>query len=350
MKNKTNEKKTNKNVINVIIMIILIILTFYIILKDSELSTIIYTIKNIDIKYFLLGILMALSYLLIGGYYLKMILKSLNVKTNFLRCFFYECSCFYFSAITPSSTGGQPAEIYYMAKDNIPPLISTIAILLITAVYKMVLVVLGVIILIYKPSFVFTHGLFFEITYILGLIINILFFIFCFMLMFSPTFIKKVAIWVINLLAKLKIIKDPEDKIIKLNKMIEEYKTSIDYLKHHKIIMFKTFIYAFIQRSAIFAVPYFIYRSFGYSGVSIIKFILIQTGVSLSIDSLPLPGGVGASELLFLNLYKDIYTKEVLTSAMLLSRGANYYFSLILTAFIVLGNHLKMIKENHKTN
>ena len=49
---------------------------------------------------------------------------------------FYALVEFYFSGITPSSTGGQPAELYYMTKDKIPVRTSTIALILTTIYFK----------------------------------------------------------------------------------------------------------------------------------------------------------------------------------------------------------------------
>lgn len=51
---------------------------------------------------------------------------------------------FFFSCITPSASGGQPAQVYYMKKEDIPIPISTMVLLIITIIYKMVLVLLGV--------------------------------------------------------------------------------------------------------------------------------------------------------------------------------------------------------------
>ena len=339
-------KNKKSNIIGIAIIIIFMFITFFLLLKDSELTSILMAIKSIDIKYFILAFVVAILYFVIGAYYRKIILTSLGAGVSMSNCFFYMCSDFYFSAITPSSSGGQPAEVYYMTKEGVPALTSTIVILLISAIYKIVVILLGIIFLFYNPTFITENGLFFEITYFAGLIINIVSCIFFFMLMFSQTLVQKIVCFIINILGRFKIIKNPDDKIIEFHKMLEDYKKSSEYLKEHKHVMVKSLFYAFLQRMSLFAVPYFIYRSFGYSSISIIDFILVQTGVSLSIDSLPLPGGVGASEVLFMQLYSHVYQESILLPAMLLTRGVNYYFCLILTAAIVLINHIRIMKTN----
>jgi hypothetical protein len=56
---------------------------------------------------------------------------------------------FYFSCITPSASGGEPMQIYYMAKDGIEPSRGTSAKILITVFYKGVLLLLGLFVMIF---------------------------------------------------------------------------------------------------------------------------------------------------------------------------------------------------------
>ena len=51
---------------------------------------------------------------------LGMILKLIGHRKSLKSCTVYASSDLYFSAITPSATGGQPAAAYYMTKDGVP--------------------------------------------------------------------------------------------------------------------------------------------------------------------------------------------------------------------------------------
>ena len=51
---------------------------------------------------------------------------------------------FFYSGITPSATGGQPVQLYYMNKDGNKGSDSTIVLMTVAVIYKIVLVVLGV--------------------------------------------------------------------------------------------------------------------------------------------------------------------------------------------------------------
>ena len=56
------------------------------------------------------------------------------------RCLGYSFVGFYVSSITPSSTGGQPAQVYYMSKDGIPAAHGALNMMLIAVCYQVTVV------------------------------------------------------------------------------------------------------------------------------------------------------------------------------------------------------------------
>ena len=55
----------------------------------------------------------------------------------------------FFSCITPSASGGQPMQIYFMKKDKLPIPVTTLVLMIVTITYKAVLVVIGIVIWIF---------------------------------------------------------------------------------------------------------------------------------------------------------------------------------------------------------
>ena len=69
--------------------------------------------------------------------------------------------------------------------------------------------------------------------------------------------------------------------------------------------------------------------------------ILLQAAISVSVDMLPLPGGMGISERLFLQIFAPLFGSTTLTlSGMLLSRGISYYMLVILSGIITIITHI----------
>lgn len=63
--------------------------------------------------------------------------------------------------------------------------------------------------------------------------------------------------------------------------------------------------------------------------------LTLQSVISVSVDMLPLPGGMGISETLFLAIFPPVFG-ELLLPGMVLSRGLGYYSELLISAVFTL--------------
>ena len=60
--------------------------------------------------------------------------------------------------------------------------------------------------------------------------------------------------------------------------------------------------------------------------------LILQAMISVASDMLPLPGGMGVSESLFLVIFLPFFGEELILPAMVLSRGIGYYTQLLISA------------------
>ena len=335
--------KSKKNYIfSIAFFVILLILTFYLLFSNNDINSVINSLKDISYGYITLGCLLVLAYLFTESIYIKIILKSLNSKIHLWQGFVYSCIEFYFSAITPSSTGGQPAQAYYMAKDGVPIAKSSVTLLLNTITFKLVLLFMGFISIIFCPELIFENSILFTIVFIFGIIVNTAVIIACLMLMYSKRWVKSIAMFCIKLGSKLKLIKNKEDKLESFNTHLAEYQESAKYIKEHFLVSVKVFLITIIQRMAMFSIAFVVYKAFGLTGYSYLELMVIQIAIALAVDSLPLPGGIGASEAMLLLIYNKVFGETIAVPAMLVTRGLSYYLCLILSGLVVLINHLRI--------
>lgn len=335
-------KSTKKYIASLFFFLLLVILTFYLIYKNNDINSVITSLSNISYEYIAIGIGLVLVYLITESIYIKIILKSLNNKIHLWQGFVYSCVEFYFSAITPSSTGGQPVQAYYMRKDNIPYSKSTVTLLLNTITFKFVLIILGLISMIFFPSLIFNNSTLFTTIFLFGIVVNLIVIFCCLMLMFSKRWVKVIAEFGIKLGTKLRIIKNKEEKLEHFYNSLKEYQDSAKYIKEHFSVSVKVFLITLVQRLAMFSTAFVVYKAFGLTGYSYIELVVIQIAVAIAIDSLPLPGGIGASEAMMLLIYKKVFGIETALPAMLVTRGISYYFPLIFSSIVVLINHLRV--------
>ena len=96
-----------------------------------------------------------------------------------------------------------------------------------------------------------------------------------------------------------------------------EYPKAAAIIQGHRIFIFRMFVVTLIQRLIHFSITYLVYRAMGLSTLGFIDVVALQSVISISVDMLPLPGGMGISEGLFLNIFKKIFVGGVLYPASL---------------------------------
>ena len=153
-----------------LLLILIITLTLYSIFKNDSLSSIVDDISRINKIYLLVFFLMIGLYFALQGIYMKLTLKSLENNITLNKGIFYSMVEFYFSGITPSATGGQPVQLYYMTKDKIPVRKSYITLILNTIYFKVIVILLGIIALIFKPQYIFNYNSIYIVFFIISLL------------------------------------------------------------------------------------------------------------------------------------------------------------------------------------
>lgn len=335
-------KKTKKFILNFIFFIMLIILTFSIILKDQNILDIFYLMLDSKKGYIIIAILCMLVYLLLEAVNMQRTLKVTGNKTKFLSTVKYSFIGFFFSAITPAASGGQPMQIYYMHRDKISVADSTLALLMNLCSFQIITISSALISLVFFGSYLQGGmiGLF-----VIGILLNLS----ALAILLIGIFSQKLSKWLVNLLIKfLKKFKFRNANQIeeKLNNELLKYHGSSKYIKEHKKIIFKMLITTFSQIAIYYSIPYWIYRSVGFNEVSIIKIIALQSILYATVSGIPLPGAVGVSESGFLNIFKTIFTPEKVSGAMLLNRGVSFYLFAIISGIVVIINMFKTKKED----
>ena len=336
------KKKSKKIFINLLIFILLIIFTFSLILKDQDVTEILKisaTVKKqyILIAMFAMGVFVACESINIGR-----ILKELGEKSKFISNVRYTLIGFFFSAITPAASGGQPMEIYYMHKDNISVAHSTLALLMQLCSIQIVTITVGIISAVLHFE-VLKSGLIYLL--ILGIILNSS----ALMLLIIAIFSKKLSEGLIKFVVKiLKFfrIRNIEKKQEKLEKELESYQTSAKYIKEHRILMLKTVLTTAVQMLAYYTVPYWIYLAFGLNNSNIFDILTLQAVLYATGSGIPSPGSVGVSEGGFLGIFRNAFPETVISSAMLLSRGVNFYLLILISAIVVVISTFRDRKEN----
>lgn len=331
------EDKKLTTIRNLTIFLLLIFLTFYIVFKDADTNAILYSLKNSDKKFVVIAIGFMCIYLFLEGANIKRTLGKLGDKISYRSAIRYSLIGFFFSGITPAASGGQPMQIYYMHKDNIKISRATITLLLNLLSMQIVTISMALI------SFMFNFkeldvGL--IIFFIIGIFLNSIALGLLLMGIFSKKMAESIINFIIKILKKLKIKKAELIKE-KLYGELSQYQSCSDYIKTHKRIMIKMLLITYIQFFCYFSITYWVYKALGFTGNNIFKIVSMQSVVFGTVSGIPSPGAVGVSEAAYLGIFKKIMPGNYLNTAMLMSRGINFYIFIIISSIAVIYSSIK---------
>ena len=301
-------------------------LTLFIIYKNIK-PEIIFTFNK---GYFVLGFIFMLLYSLLEAVVIKHILRYIKINKSILSCYKYAIIGFFFSGITPFSTGGQPMQIYYMEKEgNVPVSHSSFTLILLIFCYRIVIGLFGILGYIFKYDYllnIFNNN---QIWFLIAIIINIINTAFWGILLFSPNITNKLINIFIKISYKIhnKLGKFAEENLLKI---FDNYKDCSKFLNKNLNIIFKMLSIIIIQHILTFGIPFIVYKGLGLNGFPVFSMIILQALLILSSGYIPTPGSIAVSEGLFLLIFKGYFPEDIIGNAMIISRTISLYLPLFI--------------------
>ena len=337
-------KSRKKIIFNGVFLAVVFALTIYGVFHGEDLSSMMDAIHRADKRWLIPGIALVAFFIWGESIIIWYMMRSSGIQLKKRTCFLFSSVGFFFSCITPSASGGQPMQIYYMKKEKISIPVSTVILMIVTITYKLVLVVIGIGIAIFGRGFLHKYLEGILPVFYLGLALNIFCVTFMTILVFHPLLAKAIMVKGMKLLERLHLVKKKDGRLKKLEDSMDTYRNTAAYLKNNPFVIVKVIGITFIQRMALFAVTWFVYQAFGLHGTGFWEILFLQAVISVSVDMLPLTGGMGISETLFLNIFSPVFG-GLLLPGMVLSRGLGYYGELLISAAFTVVAQLTIGKK-----
>ena len=334
-------EKSKKMIKNLIIFALLIGITFYMILKDQDITNIYNVLTNVKLEYVAIGIACMAAYLVLEAVNMGRTLKVLGEKSNIFRNIKYVLIGFFFSAITPAASGGQPMQIYYMHKDKISVGNATLALLINLSSFQVITLSFAFISVGLNREHM-TSGLVWL--FVIGVFLNstalALFIIGIFSRRLSAALIR----FAVKVLKFFKV-RNIDKKQEKMETELEKYQASAKYIKDNKFLIVRTIFTTLIQITIYYSIPYWVYLAFGLQEYNILQVITLQAVLYATTSGIPLPGAVGVTEGGFMSLFEKVFTTGVVGSAMLLNRGISFYLFVLISGIFVTIISVRTKKE-----
>lgn len=322
-----------KKFINIILIIVFTLIVLYFSLKDNY-KEIIELLLNSDIRWLFIGYLFVLSYTFLKSVVTNDIINKFK-KFDMKKIFDLQLMTFFFNAITPFSTGGQPFQVYTLKKNKLSLSDGTNVIVQESIIHQIALIVVGFLAIIINEIFDIYKFEGIILTFlILGFGLNILVIFLLFLVSHSNKIDKLITKYIVKLLTFLRIIKNKEI-LNKLHNTIDNFNYNSKILLKDKKRFIKLILINCLALLCLYVVPLTILFSFNnYVSFDGMIAIVLVSFISIISSYVPLPGGIGGQEYLFILMFGIYVNQPLLSSLMIMWRFITYYLPMIVGAVI----------------
>lgn len=251
----------------------------------------------------------------------------------------------YYDNLTPAAVGGQPFQIYYMRKNSGLTKGTSISVPIVGMIAAQISFLILAII-----SFVLGGGAINNPVLLTTAWFGLIFYAFWPLLIASATFFPKPTTAliksVVKFLAKIKIIKNREQALIKVEAEVQGYVKSVKMILKTRGLFLKTIILSLCFNFMITAIPFFVLTAFG-GDMDFWACFATSIAVMSAVCFIPTPGNTGVAEGTFYVVFSALSTGYIFW-AMLAWRFFSYYIYIIIGLAIFLRMQLENRKEKKR--
>lgn len=258
-----------------------------------------------------------------GGYGLKSALKITMVGQ-------------YFNSVTPYAVGGQPMQLVALIRQGVSSGVAISTLVRKFFVYQTTITGYSLVVILVKYSFFQSKFQGFMALAFIGFVYQAATVAALLLFSYSPGVTTRLIRGVIWVLKKVRLVKKPEETEKKVKDQLSFYLENNRALSGSRKLGARVYGYTLVQLTALFSVPFFIYKAFHNPGMPVFDMIAAQSFVTMISGYTPLPGATGAAEGSFLVIFQIFFQSGVLRQAMLLWRLLAYYSCILVGAFFAV--------------
>ena len=335
-----------------VVTLILAVITVFIVMKSSGMSPaqLAGALQKADPVYLVPAFMSTLGIVWFEGRAVLTIVRRAGFPRKKRRGFIYAAADSYFSAITPSATGGQPASAFFMIRDKIPPAVATASLLANLVMYNAAILTIGFFCILLRPG-LFLHYLpGGRILILLGIVVLTVMGILFFLLLWKQKVLFKIADKVISVLVKIRLMRHPDKWRKKLDHAMHEYGECVTLLAGSKRMWIMAYLFNVLQRVSQFSVSVFAYMALGGKLQVCFDLWVTQCLVSLGANCVPIPGSMGVTDYMMIDGYMNLMDQSKAYELQMLARGMSFYFCVLLSGLVVLVVYLRETRKGGVTD
>lgn len=252
---------------------------------------------------------------------------------------------FFYSNITPGASGGQPMQVAAMNKAGVPVGNGTTTVTIRLICNQFIVSVLSLAFLIANREFIYRQleGAIWFVR--VGWVINFAVVPLVLLAAFRRAWIRKLVNGLISLLAKIRILKDPETTRRSADEVLDTYHTALNSLLRSPGEIIRQCLCSTASLLALTGSIVFVYHAFGMSGTPWYHLMSLAFLLFVSASYTPLPGASGAQEGGFLFYFRGIFTGGTIGLALLTWRFFTYYLFIFVGVINLLAEKISRRRQ-----
>lgn len=320
-------------------------MTLYFLLKEDP-RAVIKTISKAKILPILAIIGLVVCAFTTGGFVLMTITRIYNRKYYLHHGVINGLIGSFFSNITPFASGGQFVQVYTFTRQGVKAANAASILVMHFIVYQAALLLYGVVAFCCGYKTISNMGVanIFGLKIqpialsIIGFVINSFTIGSLFVLAYCRPLHRIILNGGVNLLAKLHIVKDAEQKRNALTAQIATFRVEFKRLMTNFRVLITVFLLIIVKLTCLYSIPYFAGLATNVDMTGKYFSSLWSSSYLMMITSfIPIPGGSGGAEWGFQTLFLSIYGSASVTAACnILWRGISYYMMTLIGALVFI--------------
>lgn len=247
----------------------------------------------------------------------------------------------YFNSVTPYALAGQPMQLVSLTSQGVSSGVAVSTLVRKFLVYQTSLTLYSFIVILVKYQFFLSKVQGFMALAVVGFLYQAAVVVGLMLFSYNPAFTTKLIHGAVWLLTRIHVVKDPEQTSRKVKDQLSFFLENNRAIQGNHLLKLKIYGLTAVQLTALFLVPFFIYKAFRNPGMPVFDMIAAQSFVTMVSSYTPLPGAAGAAEGSFLVIFQIFFSPEVIRQAMLLWRLIAYYSCIVVGAFFAVPRRRK---------
>lgn len=297
-------------------------------LRSDELGRIWFTLGRLDARWVWAAAGCIAVYLFLRMAALKFYLARNGHRITWIQTAGVTGAGQFYSAVTPSASGGQPMQVLWLHRLNVPASLGTACVSVKFLGFQTAILSLGGLAWLLNRQLVARqlHG--FRWLVLLGYAVNSALILAIILTVPKWQIVDRLIRFFIRFGKRIRIVRNEDGAYDAFQRSLKDYRGALNQLLRQPLDALVIFLLSLLQIIAYMAVANCLYRAFGFAGTGDAAILTIQLMLFIAAAFIPLPGAAGAQESGFCLFFRGIFPESELVAAMISWRFFSYYLPL----------------------